>query len=152
MPTLLDAVRAGATCAVIAVGFSAWKPPAALHGAAGKVTVIESHDGLCRVSSAACGRNLADWLTHIGIGLRTQASTAELIGNGPVSRRSFQGWRFDPGGPGNPRCRGAAKQPPRPARKSGVGQGVIVDITCTPPTEGFGAAIPRSTGAFCYGN
>ena len=125
---ILEAVRSGASSVVIGGGILGLETAGGIARRGGKVTVIESHEWLMpRQLSRRAGELLADWLAHIGIGLRTRASTEELIGDGQVSAVRFKD------GVSIPADLVVLAAGVRPnshlARRAGldVGQGVIVD-------------------------
>ena len=125
---ILTAVGAGASCVVIGGGILGLETAGGIARRGAKVTLIESHEWLMpRQLSRRAGELLADWLAHIGIRLRTQAATEELVGAEHVA-----GVRFKDGGslPADMVILAAGVRPnSHLARNAGleVGQGVIVD-------------------------
>ncbi len=88
---ILAAVRTGATCVVVGGGILGLETAGGIARRGGKVTVLESHPWLMpRQLSRRAGELLAKWLAQVGIGLQTQAATAELTGDTRVSAVRLQ--------------------------------------------------------------
>ena len=88
---ILDAVSAGASCAVIGGGILGLETAGGIARRGGKVTLIESHEWLMpRQLNRKAAEILASWLANIGIGLRLQADTGELLGSDRVSGIRFK--------------------------------------------------------------
>ncbi len=125
---ILAAVQAGARCVVIGGGILGLEAAGGIARRGARVTLLESHGWLMpRQLNRRAGELLAENLGRLGIGLRTHAETAELVGDEHVS-----GVRLKDGStvPADLVVLAAGVRPnSHLARTAGleVGQGVIVD-------------------------